>query len=473
MSVPIGEQVAAIGRGVGSSFGRPRSERVGKRQHRLRHATSGRGLVQGAVMVAVWAGVAWGIGHSAGMYNPVALTAIAIAAAGLVAYLSLALRPAPASGVVVAGALVIAVIATRAVPDWSHGDRSIVDSAALLLVLSVIVTIPLALSPRTRRFALCVPLATGLVAGIVVTHAVKTPPIDVWYVLQQSAAGLVHGTNMYTTTHWPGSPDRTGFSYMPWTAVVLVPFRELFGDVRYGLVCATALGALGVHRIARRGGAAAPMLAALVFIVPSGLLMVESAWTEPLLLAYLAWTVAATLDGRTRVAIACLALAVATKQYAWPLLPLFAVWRPFGLRRTAIAAFSGLAISLPWIVAAPTAFWHNVVSGTYGIGTVSYDLSVPELLVRHHHTLPFVATAVATFAALLIGVRYTWRTGNVALACAEVLLVFNLLNHHSFYNQYWLVVELLVLGWALSIGLAAHGETAERAGTPALGDAVG
>jgi uncharacterized membrane protein len=208
------------------------------------------------------------------------------------------------------------------------------------------------------------------------------------------------------------------------------------------------------------------MLAALVFIVPSGLIMVESAWTEPLLLAYLAWTVAATLDGRTRVAIACLALAVATKQYAWPLLPLFSVWRPFGLRRTAIAAFSGIAISLPWIVAAPTAFWHNVVGGTFGLSSGRY-LSLAEMLVREHRTMPFVVTVGATLAALLIGLRYTWRTGNVALACAEVLLVFNLFNHHSFYNQYWLVAELLVLGWALSIGLAAQGDVAERAGVAA------
>jgi hypothetical protein len=33
--------------------------------------------------------------------------------------------------------------------------------------------------------------------------------------------------------------------------------------------------------------------------------------------------------------------------------------------------------------------------------------------------------------------------------CALTLLVANLVNKQAFYNQYWLVVALMVLSWAL------------------------
>ncbi len=43
------------------------------------------------------------------------------------------------------------------------------------------------------------------------------------------------------------------------------------------------------------------------------------------------------------------------------------------------------------------------------------------------------------------------RPGSAELLrwCALVLLVANLVNKQAFYNQYWLVVALVVTSWAL------------------------
>jgi hypothetical protein len=339
------------------------------------------------------------------------------------------------------------------VPQWSFAGGPGVLAAHRLLEAMALTAIPLSIHRPTRRFVLPAAVVVGIASGFMVTAASTHPSIDVWYFLQQSAAGLIHWRDMYQDS-WAGSPGIThGYTYMPWTTVVLVPFRLILGDIRYGLVCASAAGAIVVHRLAR-SGAIAPMLATLVFLVPGGLMLTESAWTEPLLFAYLSGCVLATVSGRFTSAVGCLALAVATKQYVWLLLPLFAVWRPFGLRRTVAATGAGFAISLPWVIAGPTAFWNGAIAYLYGLPTPLYSLSLSGLLAQHNSTLPFVWVVCVTIAALVLATLYVRRTANIAIACAAVLLVFNIFNHRSFFNQYWLVEELLVVGWALASRLS-------------------
>ena len=41
------------------------------------------------------------------------------------------------------------------------------------------------------------------------------------------------------------------YPYLPWTSVLLLPFRLVFGDIRYGLVAALAVAA-ALSRAARR-----------------------------------------------------------------------------------------------------------------------------------------------------------------------------------------------------------------------------
>ncbi len=93
-----------------------------------------------------------------------------------------------------------------------------------------------------------------------------------FFLLQGSTKGLVPGDDMYRQ-QWAAS-RATYYShglfdvypYLPWTSVLLLPFRLVFGDIRYGLVDRAGprrLARAPPHRIGRvarsavRPGAAA------------------------------------------------------------------------------------------------------------------------------------------------------------------------------------------------------------------------
>jgi hypothetical protein len=296
------------------------------------------------------------------------------------------------------------------------------------------------------------------------------PRIDVWYILSGAADGLARGENLYRQVLVGPPGEMAAFTYLPGTAVLLAPGRWLLGDVRWALAAVTlctaaAFAALGARTAAgsalpdtgmtqrddhRRAGRVA---AALLLLLPGTLTQVEQAWTEPLLLACLTGAVVALANGRDRLAVLGVALALASKQHVVLLLPVLAAWPRFGLRRTAAAAVAaGLAV-LPWFLADPAAMWHDAVTLLVNFpplrfADTAYIAVLNELGVR----LPFWLTGavvLATLAGAAVLVRR--RDPDVAVVlrwCALVLFVANLVNKQAFYNQYWLVAGLVLVSWA-------------------------
>ena len=75
--------------------------------------------------------------------------------------------------------------------------------------------------------------------------ATPEPRIDVFYLLQGSADGMLHGEDMYQQS-WAPIPElyRSGglfavYPYLPGTSVLVLPARILFGDVRYAEIAAS------------------------------------------------------------------------------------------------------------------------------------------------------------------------------------------------------------------------------------------
>ena len=74
--------------------------------------------------------------------------------------------------------------------------------------------------------------------------AAPKPHIDVFFLLQGSTKGLCPGEDMYrqqwaaSRASYPSHGLFDVYPYLPWTSVLLLPFRLVFGDIRYGLVAA-------------------------------------------------------------------------------------------------------------------------------------------------------------------------------------------------------------------------------------------
>jgi hypothetical protein len=343
--------------------------------------------------------------------------------------------------------LAVSLVAALAHPAYRlmHVRGAGIVAVDVLAAVTVGVALTSIAMPR-RRLGWWVGAAAAAATGIVTIIVVPDPHIDVWYLLQQSSDGLLHGQDMYRQ-HWQHSHGlQAVYPYLPLTTVLLAPFRWLATDVRAGLLVAGLLTSWQLRRLAPAAPAA---LALLVLTHPHWAFLVDQSWTEPLLLALLTGAVLAVSRGRPWLAVLALAGALACKQHVVLLLPLFAVWPAFGLRRTAQSAALAFVAVLPWLLWSPHQFWHDAVKSNLDLGVISRALCVPSLLLRHNIEVGFSFTLLAlaiVYAIVLLRVPRT--ASGLALGSALVLLALDLANKQSFFNHYTLPLGLLVVALA-------------------------
>lgn len=438
----------------------------------------------GGALLLAWSAVAWGIADHDGRYTDPALlgvlggtvlTALAVLAVSLAPAALAAPTPSkpPAAswfgdlpewlwkfGLAVTALLVMVSPLVWHPRYYAHGGWFPVSG--VLLGLAGVLGGGAALVGLTGRvvphprwiFWISLVLATA--AGVAMVRAAPDPRIDVFHLLQGSTKGLVQGKDMYQQK-WAASPQAyhsqglfAVYPYLPWTSVLLAPFRLVLGDVRYGEIAALAVAAISLRSVAGervRRSAVLGLLPLLVVLHPKVTYADQQAWTEPLLVALLALMVWAMVRGKPQLAVLCLALALASKQHIALLLPIAAAWPAFGLRRAVMVAVLALAAVSPWIIAGPQDFWHDAVSVNLGYKVLPYSLSLPALADRHGHAVGFGLTAVGLLVAYLLALRLVRRqpsTATFAAGCALVVLALDVTNKQSFFNHYTLATGLLV-----------------------------
>jgi hypothetical protein len=345
-------------------------------------------------------------------------------------------------------------VAVEIVPSFTYASGSAHRTVLHLAAGTCVVSAALwTAGPSGRRLVPLVAVTGYLIAAVWVIHADPSPRIDVWVILQQASDGLAHGANAYTSV-WHGSPGETdSFTYLPMTLVLLAPGRWLAGDVRWALTLWTLVGAALVGSLGRFRTPGACAGAALLLLMPGATTQVEQSWTEPLLLALLAAWAVLVSRGHAWWAVLPLALALASKQHVWLLVPLLALWSPFGWRRTATSAGLAGALVLPWFVASPSAMWHDTVTLLVHFHAI---LFADTLYLAAVHELgsqpPFWLTGLAVVAVVALAAWSVRRSqpalDRLVLWFALVLFVANLVNKQAFYNQYWLVAALVLVSVA-------------------------
>ncbi|MGI8667041.1 MAG: hypothetical protein ACR2N4_13580 [Jatrophihabitans sp.] len=414
-------------------------------------------------LVAAWSLISLGAARRYGTYTPLA---IALVTAGMVVLSVAVLRLRPAGNrapgrLSLLLACLVALVSTVVSPAeryargpaewWSHG---------LLIAAAVALTL-LALWRAGSRWLQPVVLLLAGAAGVAGIRATPRPTIDDWHILQGSARAVLRLSNSYGQV-WPGS-DGHLLPYLPGSAVLLAPFYLVFSDVRYGLLAALLLASVAVAGLGRavagpRRAAAdhtVAVLSGLVVVYPWVLYGIEQSWPEALLLGLLAGMVWAVAKDRPVLAAVCFTAALLTKQHVLIFVPFAALWPAFGWRRTAGSVTAAVLITLCWVIAGPRNFWHGAVSYNLRLQPRHDSLSLFATAIDHGWTPSFALVPLAMIAALALGLWWVPRTGpGFVLGSAWLLGVFNLLNKQSFFNEWSLVVGLIVLGLA-SLALAA------------------
>ena len=400
-----------------------------------------------ALTLAAWTLIGLGISAHDGEWSPWGLAALLLALVLLLAVAGSGRALVTPSRGQLAGPVAVSLLAAVAHPAYRLMHVRGAGLAAVDVLAAATVALALAgLLLRDQRRSWWIAAAAAAATGIVTIVVVPDPHIDVWYLLQQSSDGLRRGDDMYRQ-HWHHSHGLQAiYPYLPWTTVLLAPFRWLASDVRAGLLLASLLTSWQVRRLSPAAPAA---LALLLVVHPHWAFLVDQSWTEPLVLVLLTGALLAISRGRVGLAVIALAGALACKQHVVLLLPLFAVWPSFGWRRAVQAAGLAFAAVLPWLLWSPHQFWHDAVKANLDLGVIPRALCVPSLLLRHDVAVGFWFTLLVlavAYAAVLV--RVPRSTSGLALGSAVVLLGLDLANKQSFFNHYTLPLGLLVVALA-------------------------
>jgi Glycosyltransferase family 87 len=359
-------------------------------------------------------------------------------------------RSTGSAALVAAGVLIWTVPAFTYVTGPAAGTIRAVGAGGAVLA-GIVLALPWR---HAAGAALTVAAATYTATAAAALRLDPAPRIDVWYTLQGAADALLRPADMYREV-WIGPPGPMPFfTYLPGTAVLLAPGRWLAGDVRWALVAVTLAAVVAVRALGRGSGTtSATVAAALLAVLPGTLTQVEQAWTEPLLLACLAFAVLALDRGYGTLAVLAVGLALASKQHIALLLPVLAAWPRFGPRRAAGAAGVAALVVLPWAVADLGALWHDTVTLLVNFppllfADTLYIAAVRELGVHPPFWLTGAVVVGVVAAAAVAARRFDPSPAVLLRCCALVLLVANLVNKQAFYNQYWLVAALVLVAWA-------------------------
>jgi hypothetical protein len=186
-----------------------------------------------------------------------------------------------------------------------------------------------------------------------------------------------------------------------------------------------------------------------------GYLLIQRAWTEPLLMAGAAAAVWAAVRGHRRWMVVAMAIVFGTKQHMVLLLPLTIVWRAMGFRRTVVAFAIAALLALPWFLAGPVAFIDDTLRFHVALEPRSDSLSLYVLATRGGlgELLQPVAALLIIVPTILAEAFAVWRLPRTTLGFTQgsslVLFTFAFFNKQSFYNHYTLVLAFLLLAIAL------------------------
>jgi hypothetical protein len=305
---------------------------------------------------------------------------------------------------------------------------------SLILVITAAAAAALAFvvlrSPRQALAASVLLVGGACIAMIIASSA---PRIDVWEMFQAASRGLLHGHNVYTQRWSPNLPGESRiYTYFPSSAVVLAPFYALFGDVRFGVMCAWLVSAVLIGRMT--GDERAATFGALVLLYPFLTFSVEQSWSEPLILVGLL--------------LMALAVVLTFQQYDLIFVPMAAVWPNFGLKRTALSVTLAAVFVAPWALAAPHSFGQGVIVYQVHYVFAWRSLSVFHQLSNLSPVLAYAALVASLGAALLIAMTRVYKGGSFLMSCGIVLATLDLFDRISFFNEWQLAAGVVLAAGA-------------------------
>lgn len=313
-----------------------------------------------------------------------------------------------------------------------------------------------------QRRAALVAIAAALGLFVIGPIGAPHPPIDVFTWTQTSVQALLHRINPYTVVapdvyrgrYDPGYTVSV-YPYMPATLLAFAPWVGVLGDFRFALGASVVLTVVLLHRIGRCLGVSPQLTSAAALAIvlhPSGPRMIESGWTEPLMVAGATLFVYFALQNPKGIGQAATFLLLpAFKQYVIAPTVLYLLRGRQTLRPGAIvgATAIGAATVMPFLLWN----WQATLSG------MVFQMQAPQVpRLGSTSLVALLATTSGVYPGkwmsaavqLLVGGVAWWRLkdhglSGLMLASALSLFATFLVGWQAFVNYYYFIGALLIL----------------------------
>ena len=315
-------------------------------------------------------------------------------------------------------------------------------------------------TPRNARLAqVGLLVAAHFAMGVLVIHVTPHPAIDVDVFHRDAIEALRSGLNPYQIT-FPdiysnpgfygqglsvGGRLQFGFPYPPLGLLLAIPGRLIGGDHRFAQL--VAMEGAAVLMAFARPGRFGTLAAALFLTTPRVFFVLEQSWTEPFLVLGLAAVVFAACR-HSRAVPWLFGAFVALKQYLVLALPAALLLLPWPLHRdrvTILFAKAGavaLAVTLPFFLWGPGAFWSSVVTLQFHQPFRVDALTILAWWVSLGYAPPpsFVPFLVAAVVMAVLMWRLPRTAEGFGAMVGVTFLAFFAFNKQAFCNYYFFVI---------------------------------
>lgn len=265
------------------------------------------------------------------------------------------------------------------------------------------------------RPAFYISLVSLISLRVIVILLSPNPIIDVFHTTQLAEQFFWEGKNpysfLYPDVYAGASGYPAGFLYPPGVLIYLAPFYKIFGDIRYGLLCADLLISFSLGFWLRKSKLGSRLMPLLWLSFPVSLLILEQAWVDTLLIQW-GLLLFLALEGRKfKLMSICLGVLLLTKQYAvlvipftWLYLKQNGVELKTRLKLALITAVTGVLIVLPFMVTDFGGVINSLVLMPLRQNIRFDSFSLVSLL---HHELQFDLSSLAILMTSLMGLMFS------------------------------------------------------------------
>jgi hypothetical protein len=248
-----------------------------------------------------------------------------------------------------------------------------------------------------------------------------------------------------------------GYPYPPVTLLLALP-GYVAGDVRIASVI-LSFAALFLFHVFQTGGRYTDVYIVTFATLPGLSLIWWSGWIEGLILPLIVVLVVCANRAWLALGSVLLGLCLVSKQYFALTVPalwlLRAYFKPY---RLLLLVGSGLAVSLPWMIADPGAFFRAVI-GSQAVSDVPrsrHTLSLAyfiDLFGGGPDWVLFVAPIIGSLGlACYAALTFPPRLCGFLLAAAVCISAGAALSRQGFFHYYFFAAEMIVLSAASQAG---------------------